>query len=522
MGPGLAAPARTWPLRLAALAVGLIALATAVAAQERVGTPADSGASTSSPLAHGTSVHEAFDTAFPQYFWYTYMGGPDVDSLSAAAKRLRADEVLLFYVLSEFENSFVFAITKTGVHWQEIDANRAEIEQSIQLLRCGLDELAWKQNDLCEQSFGKAPEPPAPFPFSLELAHKLYVQLLGGLEHVFTGRRLLIVADRALVSLPFQALITKAPSQSGSPADFRAQSWLTRNNPIVIVPSISSLVALRSRRQQTTGAKAYLGIGNPLLSGDGTPWQATLAVAARAATTCQRAPRAEATRLRGNPATTTKPAFRGRVADVAEVALMSPLPETRDEVCDIAATLGAGEDDLLLAARASERSLKELSIRGDLPKYRVLHFATHGVLAGDMRGVEQPALVLTPPTEGTELDDGLLTASEIAQLRMDADLVILSACNTGFVGGSTKQDSVSGLSRAFFFAGARTLMVSQWPVNSEAAVLLTSRAIREGKFGSARIDADEALRRSMLSVIDSGTAHQGHPMIWAPFFIIGG
>jgi len=83
----------------------------------------------------------------------------------------------------------------------------------------------------------------------------------------------------------------------------------------------------------------------------------------------------------------------------------------------------------------------------------VLTFATHGLLAGDLKGLSEPALVLTPPKEGTELDDGLLTASEVAQLKLDADWVILSACNTAAPDGTPGAEGLSGLAKAFFYAG---------------------------------------------------------------------
>jgi len=95
-------------------------------------------------------------------------------------------------------------------------------------------------------------------------------------------------------------------------------------------------------------------------------------------------------------------------------------------------------------------------------------FATHGLVAGDLANVVEPALMFSPPETATELDDGLLTASEVAQLDLDADWVVMSACNTA-AGASKSAQALSGLARAFFYAGARALLVSHWAVNSRAA-----------------------------------------------------
>ena len=83
-----------------------------------------------------------------------------------------------------------------------------------------------------------------------------------------------------------------------------------------------------------------------------------------------------------------------------------------------------------LGARATEREVKALSESGQLAQYRIVHFATHGAMAGELTGTSEPGLLLTPPAEASAEDDGYLSASEIAALKLDADWVILSACNT--------------------------------------------------------------------------------------------
>ncbi len=143
-------------------------------------------------------------------------------------------------------------------------------------------------------------------------------------------------------------------------------------------------------------------------------------------------------------------------------------------------------------------------------------------MAGELKGLAEPALVLTPPEVGTEEDDGLLTASEIATLKLDADWVILSACNTAAPDGTPGAEALSGLAKAFFYAGSRALLVSHWPVSSEAAVALTTRMLTEYGKNPGAIGRAEALRRSMLALMmDHEEERFAHPFYWAPFVIVG-
>jgi CHAT domain-containing protein len=209
---------------------------------------------------------------------------------------------------------------------------------------------------------------------------------------------------------------------------------------------------------------------------------------------------------------------RGVVADAGQVRQMEPLPETRGELEKIARVLRAGPDSIYVRQKATERQVKAM----DLSRYRVLAFATHGLMAGEFAGYGEPALVLTPPAQGDETDDGLLGASEVAQLKLNADWVILSACNTAAPDGTPGAEGLSGLARAFFYAGSRALLVSHWPVLSDASVRLTTGAFealaREPGIGRA-----EALRRSMLALLDDTKAPAGftHPVVWAPFSLVG-
>lgn len=167
--------------------------------------------------------------------------------------------------------------------------------------------------------------------------------------------------------------------------------------------------------------------------------------------------------------------------------------------------------------KASEAAMK----RTYESRYCVISFATHGLMAGDLSGLIEPALVLSAPKEPSQLDDGLLTTSEIAALKLDTDLVILSACNTAAADGMPQAEGLSGLTRAFFAAGTRGVIASHWTVSSESTVLLMTRAAAHRR-SNAQASWAKGLRAAILELIDSqGDAVFAHPLHWAPFVAVG-
>jgi CHAT domain-containing protein len=213
--------------------------------------------------------------------------------------------------------------------------------------------------------------------------------------------------------------------------------------------------------------------------------------------------------------------YEGGRPDLVSLAKALPqLPDTAQEVRAIAEVLKADKNDLKLGVFASETTVKQTK----LDDYRIVYFATHGLVAGEVEKFAkvkaEPALALTIPEQPTELDDGLLTASEVAQLKLNADWVVLSACNTA-AEGNPGAEALSGLARAFFYAGARSLVVSHWEVDSEASVQLMTGTF-QASARDAKLSHAEALRNSMLSMIDNATSDDdAHPRIWAPFVVVG-
>jgi CHAT domain-containing protein len=189
------------------------------------------------------------------------------------------------------------------------------------------------------------------------------------------------------------------------------------------------------------------------------------------------------------------------------------LPKARAELTAISGALGETGNLVMAGKNANESAVKAF----DFLPYSVVAFATHGLTSGERNGLSEPALVLTAPDLVSEVDDGLLTATEIAQMNIPADWVILSACNSG-AGLNASAPSYSGLARAFRLAGARSFLLSHWPVRDDAAARLTVESVK----GSARgLRKAEALRQATLALMQDSTVPGGaHPAIWAPFILI--
>ena len=208
----------------------------------------------------------------------------------------------------------------------------------------------------------------------------------------------------------------------------------------------------------------------------------------------------------------------GGLADPSEIRSLPPLPETSDELKQMAGYYGTDSSVLYLGENASEAMLRG----GPLQSAKVLVFATHGTVAQDIGNIDEPALVLTPPQKASAEDDGLLTASEIALEELQADLVLLSACNTSASDGRFLSSGLSGLAKSFFYAGTKSLLVSHWPIESEATVLLTT-GVLERLNDNPALSVAEALRASAKKLrADPGLRKYAHPVYWAPFSVIGG
>jgi hypothetical protein len=362
------------------------------------------------------AVAARIDKEFPDYSAHAH---PKPLTAVEVQKLLGSDEALIFF-LAGAKESYVFALTREGFEWRTISVGEKNMAAKVAAFRRGLD-----VDELTKSvSMGK------PQLFDLAAAHELFSTLFGPVEALIKDKPLLlIVPSGALTALPFHLLVTDKPSiavpqmQINDMAAYRDAAWLVKRNAVTVLPSVASLKALRVFARKGQGTKPMIGFGDPVFASDKTAGQST-ATAKLAART-----RAYSDYWRGASID------RARLADA-----LSPLPDSAEELKAVAAKLGAPSSDIHLGKNATEVNVKRLP----LADYRVVYFATHGLVAGDVEGLGEPSLALTRPNEPSELDDGLLTASEVAQLELNADWVVLSACNTA-AGEKPGAEALSGL-----------------------------------------------------------------------------
>jgi len=473
-----------------------------------------------------SEIDGTFASKFPEF---TALATPKPLSISEARGLLGKDEALVVFLDTNAHytmeaETFVFIVTRDAQRWMRVNIGSEALAREIAAIRCGLDASAWlaagsKCVELTGASYTSQDDRSGrPLPFDVRRAHALYKSLLGPADTVIEGKHLLIVASGSLTQLPFNVLVTDAPVR-GADQGSGGAAWLARAHAITILPSVSSLKALRRNARASAATEPYLGLGNPSLSGDCGPPIIPDRCPQEASTLASAQHVPMVSRSAGVVAASSR-YYRSGAGDVAALRQLCALPDTEHELTCVAKSLGAGRSSLKLGPDMSEREVKSL----ELSRYRIVHFATHGLLAGEMGQLSaakaEPALVLTPPAVASENDDGLLTASEIAGLKLDADWVVMSACNTA-AAGAESAEALSGLARAFFYAGARALLVSHWPVNSYAATMLTSRTFAELS-KDRTIGRSEGLRRATVALMDDrDRPWAAHPSVWAPFIVVG-
>ena len=429
---------------------------------------------------------------FPEY---AELSNPKPLPIAEVQKLLKDGETMLLFLVT-VDESYVWAVSPTKATWNRVEVGAAALADAVKKLRATLDPSG--STRAAESAFGDQLAEGGT-PFDRDTAFDLYQKFIAPVGDVLRGnKRLLIVADGALTSLPLSVLVTQPPEgDDADPDALRATAWLIKSYALTTLPAVSSLKALRVFQRKSDATDPFRGFGSPTLAGrGGAPASpAEVQVASRSASAF----------------------FRGRYADVDVVRRLEPLPATADELRRMASALGTDPRKAVsIGAAATETAVKA----ADLSHTAIIAFATHGLVTGELTGLAEPALVFTPPAKATDIDDGLLTASEAAQLKLSADWVVLSACNTAAGDGTPGAEGLSGLARAFLYAGARAILASHWPVRDDAAAALTT-----GTFGNLTRDPSigraEALRRAMIAVMsNTDDPSLAHPSAWAPFVVV--
>lgn len=433
---------------------------------------------------------EGIRRQFPEYFRLVRPAPPT----PAEVGELLAEGEAMLSIYTAAEASYVFAVTHNGgarevrnvaLHVAPLGA--LAVGEAVRKLRTALD-------------VGDVPLERLP-PFDLDLAHQLFTQLLEPLRpHWGEAKQLVISASGALGQLSFSLLVERpavlpnAPARQSMPfAGYADIPWLVSSRAISHVPSAAAFVALRRLPAASATRATFIGYGDP-----------DFGAARTAPGKLRSAPRRGAQAGDGNSGKSLRAAY----------ATLPPLPDTREEVLALAKALKAKPEDAVLGKAASRSHV----LQRDLSRSVVVAFATHGLQPGELPGLDEPALAMTLPA-GDE-QSPLLTLSDVLGLKLDADWVLLSACNTAGADGEAAE-ALSGLGRGFFFAGARALLVTHWPVESSSARQLVSALFAPSTKAVSRA---EALRQAQLALMRQsagGAFSYAHPLFWAPFALVG-
>jgi CHAT domain-containing protein len=378
--------------------------------------------------------------------------------LSAVQRVLSDDEAALITVTSEHQ-SLLWAVRRDGFTASITSSSASELGDLVAESRKSITSALDR-------------EPGAAVPqFDRDQARRLYEAVIFPIASDLKGKsHIIYLPDSALQKIPLHIAL-----------DGKTDKWLIERYAITTVPSLRAFLAARDWHQPSRAAKEFLGVGAPDFS-----------AYSRAS-------------VQMNDLSTAA------LKDM--LARLQPLPEAASELHQMGSLFPWSEVTLDLGSKATKSEFRSAPPSG----YRIIVFATHAVMAGEA-GLDEPAIVLYP--DGKSVSDGLLTASEIALLRLDADLVVLSACNTAAPDGGPYAEGLSGLARAFMHAGARSMLVSHWAAPRKSTPMITTgfmAAIQRDR----TVRKAEALRAAILSLLGSGDDELEHPAYWAPFVIVG-
>ncbi|GAK59048.1 TPR repeat protein [Candidatus Vecturithrix granuli] len=435
---------------------------------------------------------------------------------------LGTDEAAISYFVTPTHTA-VWAINKEQALCAVIQLTRLELIQQSESFRSTFAKILMEW----EQFSGTANDEArlrSVLMYPVEQAFALYTILIAPVEQIIRSKRVVYLApDDLLYKLPFEALLTKpftfdSTSSSVIGAELQHAPFWVKTQAIAYLPSLSVLRSLRTfEKAQFVTQSSLLAFADPIFAVPKTSVESTDASQLRTFAT-------RSALLRG---LSVDPAVRlPSLTETREEARMEwilpPLPDTREEALAVAFMLGADpEQAVYLQENATESTVKNLSLRS----YKTLLFATHGLMAGEFGPGAQPALALS--FVGDPGNDGLLEMSEILGLDLNADLVVLSACNTASgTGEEDRGEGFAGLTRSFMYAGARSLFVTQWSVESSSAKTLVQTTFRQMSAAS-KVEALAQAKRDMIkgqkSVQFSPNLRVSlaHPLFWAPYILVG-
>jgi CHAT domain-containing protein/tetratricopeptide (TPR) repeat protein len=433
-------------------------------------------------------------------------------------KLLRPDEVLLSYVLLPQEVA-IFAVTRERFQMVNLPVKREDVAKRVRAIRRAIEKVAAGESVLFLREIDPAN------------LNSLYRDLVAPLASALADKqKIIVVADGPLLTVPLEFLVTKfgpaeqqafdatrnaSDGSAGRPflGEYGALEYLGKTHRFGYLPSLSSLASQRLYPKQVKGPRQELtAFADPVFS--------------------------PASGQAYSPATRTALGLLANNYRVGKDGLpeIPRLRETADEARSIARILG-GDSRLFIGDEAQEKMAKS----GELKNSRYVLFATHGFLGGEfLPGLEaaaehaaapraksgaQPSLALTLVGD-LQGEDGMLTMKEVIEdVELNADLVALSACNTaGETAQANNGEGFAGLTRAFMFAGAKSLLVSHWSVDSLSTEALMTSTFRNIKQGESALKAVSDAQRELRG---GGYANgqyrfsRSHPFFWAAFVYVG-
>ncbi len=458
---------------------------------------------------------------FPRFF---DLARPAPATLEAVQRSLGEDEALILLVPSGDERTraefsgLVIALTRSGHAIAPIALEPYDLASLIDDLQQGLA--------LPGSGYTHHPDFLAPkVIYSRDKAHMLYNALFSdpAIKKIISEKSQWTLAPQdGLLGVSYAALVTDAPhggkKGDADPQTLRETKWLGMERALAITPSVSALILARNADLEAGRAsQPFFGFGDPAFKGVADPpVELPEDLRERTAFSNVRAANGFANY------------YTGPVANLEALAGLDRLPGTAIEVQSLAAVLAAKPDSVITQLDATQANLTAQNTSGRLADSAIIIFATHGLIANELNGsIAEPALALTPPPGVLQKDltadnDGLLTASEAAALRLTADWLILSACNTS-AGSRSSAQGLSGLARGFLYAGARSLLVSHFPVSDRAVPLLTVAAVEtQRETGVNKAEAMREARRLMLQNKRDDDQGQSlaHPKAWAALALI--
>ena len=407
---------------------------------------------------------------------------PTGASLKQIQKKLSESQALIEYFF--FEDKFYILIIKKDNHKiLKINNTLEDLEKSAQKLKLSIS--------INDQGYLEK--------FNTLEGYKIYEAIFAPIENYISKQsEIIVIPNKFLKSIPLHLLPTTKTEKC---MDCSNVEWLMNKYDFAYLPNAEFFTLQKNKKIDLanliikTNKPIFLGIGNPNLK---------ISKEINTQKLTKRIDKLSKILSRGSYIRETN-----MIKDIYGL-----VEGSQEELETIQEYLKPSKSKLLLWDDANENNIKNMNLKD----FKIIHFATHGELAGAIKGQNEPFLVLSPPNIGTNENDGILSMSEIMNLENNAELVILSACNTA-AGNIKQSEGFSGLARAFLFSGSKSVLVSNWYVETYAAMELTTGMMKQIK-DNPKTSGSKALTGSMKNFI-SNNKEKSHPFYWAPFVIVG-